>query len=87
MGRQIGLAYLRAKEYSVLFVIVSVIQLVIQVACNIYTVAFLHLGVTGILTGNMISVFSGLVVCTFVSLKECGFTFDYNKLREMFKYS
>lgn len=87
MGRQIGLSYMRAKEYSILFVGVCITQLVIQVGCNIYTVAFLKLGVNGILIGNLISVFFGLVICSFVIIKECGIRYDLEKIAEIIKYS
>jgi O-antigen/teichoic acid export membrane protein len=87
MARQVGLAYMRAREYSVLFVCVSITQLIIQVGCNVYAVAFLELGVNGILIGNMISVFFGLMICSYVAIKECGIRYDLSKMKEMFKYS
>lgn len=87
MARQIGLSYLRAKEYSISFVVISVAQLIVQVILNIITVAVLHLGIFGILFGNMISVFVGLVICSFITFRECGFRYDWNKMKEIFNYS
>lgn len=87
MGRQIGLAYMRAKEYSVYYVVLCFAQFVIQVACNIYTVAFLKLGVNGVLIGNMLSVLIGMLVCLFLIVKECGIRYHFSKFKDMFNYS
>ena len=87
MARQIGLSYMRAREYSVFFVIVCCFQLVIQVGANIYTVAFMKKGVEGILLGNMFSVFCGMVLCTILIVRDCGFGYQYSKLKELLSYS
>ncbi len=85
--RQIGLSYMRAREYSVRFVVVCLLQLVLQVGCNVYTVGIRQMGVTGVLTGNLISIFAGTVYTSFVVFKECGVHFDKNKMKEIVRYS
>jgi O-antigen/teichoic acid export membrane protein len=87
LARQIGLSFMRAREYSLMFVAVSVGQLVVQVICNVYTVVFLKLGVNGILFGNMVSVLFGTVFCTILILVSCGLRFDLTKISQMVKYS
>jgi O-antigen/teichoic acid export membrane protein len=57
--RQVCLAYLRAREYSVRYVLCALSQLVVQVVANIYTVAVLRWGVEGVLLGNMLAVLTG----------------------------
>ncbi len=85
--RQIGLAYFRAREYSTLFVVVSLLQLVLQVACNVYTVGVRKMGVPGVLTGNLLCVFAGWLFVGAVVVKECGLSFDGRKMKSIFKYS
>jgi O-antigen/teichoic acid export membrane protein len=85
--RQIGLSYLRAREYSISYVVVCVGQMAAQVICNVYTVVYLKLGITGILAGNCISIGLGVLALVLVILKECGFAYHFEKLKEMIKYS
>jgi O-antigen/teichoic acid export membrane protein len=87
MARQVGLAYMRAKEYSLLFVGVSVVQLIVQVSLNVYFLAVLKMGITGVVMGNTLTVFLGLVVCGAVVIKECGMRFELQKMRMMLGYS
>lgn len=85
--RQIGLAYLRAREYSTLYVGVCLIQLFIQVGCNIYTVGVLKLGVTGVLTGNLISIVAGWLFVMVTVVRECGLGFNLAKMKSVLNYS
>jgi len=85
--RQIGLAYFRAKEYSTLYVIVCLFQLVLQVGCNVYTVGIRHMEVPGVLVGNLLSVFTGWLIIMCVVIKECQFSFDLSKMRAILKYT
>ncbi len=87
MARQVGLSYMRAKEYSLFYVTVCIVQFVVQVICNIYTVAMLKMGVTGVLIGNMLSVFVGMLICSFLIIRECGVSYQVDKIRRMFAYS
>lgn len=84
---EIPFAYFRAKEYSLLYVLSSLSQLLLRLAINVYIVIFLHKGVAGILTGNLISAsLLWLFLCIFV-LKSTGLTFDFTKLKDLFRYS
>ncbi|MCA9469035.1 MAG: oligosaccharide flippase family protein [Nitrospira sp.] len=87
LSLEIGLAYFRAREYSLRFVIAAFLQLILQVGCNYYTVAVLGLGVWGILLGNLISVAAawGYVVGT--TVYECGIWFHQSKFRQVLGYS
>jgi O-antigen/teichoic acid export membrane protein len=85
--RQIGLAYFRAKEYSTRYVVVCLLQLVIQVGCNIYTVGVLKNGVKGVLIGNLAAVFVGWAYLMWVVGRECGWGFDTAKMRAILHYS
>ena len=87
MARQVGLSYMRAKEYSILFVSVSILQLLMQVCLNVYFLAVLHYGVIGVVVGNAITVLSGLIICCITVIKECGLRFEFNKMKVMLNYS
>jgi O-antigen/teichoic acid export membrane protein len=84
---EIPFAYFRAKEYSLLFVISSLSQLLLRVAINVYVVIFMHKGVAGILTGNLISASLLWIFLCFFVFKSTGISFDFAKLKDLFKYS
>ncbi len=85
--RQIGLAYFRAREYSTMYVVVCLLQLVVQVCCNVYTVGVQKSGVIGVLMGNFLSVLVGCSFIMFVVIRECGISYDWTKMKVIFKYS
>jgi O-antigen/teichoic acid export membrane protein len=85
--RQIGLAYLRAREFSILYCIICSAQMILQVTCNFYAVVRLRLGINGILLGNCISIGVCVAILGAIVLKQCGCSFRMSKLKEMLKYS
>ncbi len=86
ISREISLAFIRAKEKSKFFVIMSVFQLVVQVAANFYMVVVLKIGVVGILTGNLLATFIIWLILTSYTIRSCGFRFDWKKLWPVVKY-
>lgn len=87
MSTEVGLAYLRAREYSKLFVGVCTMQLFMQVAVSIYAVGVLGMGVRGVLFGNLAAAAAGWTVLMSVVLRECGLSFDRAKLAQVLRYS
>jgi O-antigen/teichoic acid export membrane protein len=87
LSTQIGYAYFRAREYSRRFVLTALLQLVIQVSANYYTVAVLGKGVEGVLTGNLLSVAVVWLYVAGSTLRECGIRFDAAQLRRVLAYS
>jgi len=85
--RQIGFAYFRAREYSVRYVMTSFGQLIIQLTANIYLIAFLDMGVVGVLLGNLISVIAGTSYVLWVTIKECKLKFNVPIFKDIFFYS
>lgn len=87
LSSQVSLAYLRARELSVFFVLLSVAKLVVQCAAN--TIALLHFdaGVVGILFGNFLAVALGWLVLTLYVVGRCGFRFDPAKIAPVIRYS
>ena len=84
---QISIAFFRIKEYSLLFIAVAVIKILIQISCNIYILTVLGLGVKGVLIGNLIAVSVEWMIVTFVTIRECGVGVDLTKLKVMVLYS
>lgn len=86
LSSQICLAYIRALEYSKFFVIISIVKLFIQVSVNSYLVIVEGAGVTGVLLGNLLTVFIGWLVLAVFTLKRCGFSFHMEKFKPVIKY-
>lgn len=87
LSSQICLAYIRAVEYSVFFVIISIAKLIIQVAVNTYLVIVMDAGVNGVLLGNLITVFVGWLVLAVFTISKCGLRFELSKFKPVIKYS
>lgn len=87
LSTQIGYAYFRAKEYSQRFVFASLLQLIIQVIANYYTVAILGKGVEGVLMGNLLSVVLVWIYAVGVTTRECGLKFEITKFKNLLAYS
>lgn len=87
MATEIGLAYLRAQEKSVLFIWISFARLISQLGLSIYFVAYLQLGVVGILKANLASVsLCGLVVVAY-TVRNCGWAIRVSFIAPMLRYS
>lgn len=87
LSSQICLAYVRAIEYSMFFVFISIAKLIIQVALNSYLVIVVEAGVIGILVGNLVTVIVGWLVLSIFTLRKCGFGFKWKKFQPVITYS
>jgi len=87
LASQVGLAYARATEKSLLFIGVSFAKLLIQLAANSFALVVMGSGVEGVLMGNALAVISGCAVLSYVTLRECGLHFDFAKFKPVLHYS
>ena len=87
LSSQVCLAYLRAKEYSTLFVGIVFIRLVIQFSVNTYLVVFRDMDVEGVLIGNCIAVAFSWAVLVAVVIRECGYRVEWGKAVPVLRYS
>jgi len=87
ISTQINFAFLRAREYSTRYVLITVMSMILQVGCNIVTVGKYNMGVKGILIGNFIGICSSWMVMSWYTLSECGLGIDLKKLKELVLYS
>lgn len=87
LSSQVCLAYLRARERSLLFVSVSFAKLVVQCIANAYLVIVLAAGVEGVLLGNLLAVAAGWLFLTGYTTYQCGLRFELRKTLPSLKYS
>jgi len=87
LSSQVCLAYLRARELSFLFVILSIVKLLVQCAANTYMVVYRAAGVEGVLFGNLLAVGIGWLILIVFTIRNCGFHFEIGKAIPCLKYS
>jgi O-antigen/teichoic acid export membrane protein len=87
ISQEILFSYVRAKEYSLFFIIVSFSELLLKVLLTSVFVIWMKLGIFGVLLGNLLSMAVMWLVILYVALMECGITIHYEKLKEMWIYS
>lgn len=82
----IGCDYLRMKERSKLYVVVTTLRLALAMGLNIYFVAFLELKVLGILLGNLVTSIIFFLLLVIPILFKIGVRFSYVKCKELMKF-
>ncbi len=87
LSGQVGISYLRAKEMSVLFISVSFAKLVVQCTANALLLSHFNMGVDGVLAGNFLAVALGWLIVGGYTLRQCGLSFQSDKLFPVLKYS
>lgn len=87
LSSQVCLAYLRARELSLFYVVLSLVKLIIQVAINSYLIIVEDAGITGILFGNLCAVAIGWLILITYTLKCCGIRFHFDKMKSVLIYS
>lgn len=87
LASQVGLAYVRAVERSMLFIVVSFVKLVVQVIANSVALMHFNAGVEGVMAGNCLTVALGFALLSWVSLRDCGLRFEWAKLMPVLRYS
>ncbi len=87
LSSEIGYAYLRAKELSIFYVLLSIAKLITQLVFSVLFVAYWEEGIVGVLKANLIC--AGLVgtILIFYVIRHCGFSFDLAKAIPVIKYS
>lgn len=86
LSSQICLAYVRAIEYSVFFVVISFLKLLLQVSLNSYLVIVHDAGIVGVLAGNLCTVILGWVILAGFTLRRCGIRFEWEKFLPIVRY-
>lgn len=87
LSSQVALAYIRAIERSLLFVSVALAKLLLQVAVNSVALLVYDAGVEGVLAGNFLTVVLGWLLLGAVTVRDCGWRFEWAKLVPVLRYS
>jgi len=83
----VGDTYLRVKKWSGIFVLISFVRLSVNVGLNVYFLVYCHMGIEGLLIGNLISTglqTSALLVVFVVSRGRPSF--DPAMLRQLARF-
>jgi O-antigen/teichoic acid export membrane protein len=86
ISREINLAFVRARERSTFFVIMSITQLVVQVSANVFTVWYMRWGITGVLLGNLTATTAIWIVLSRATIATCGWRVEPRKMVAVLKY-
>lgn len=79
----VSFSYLRAKQRSGLVSLCGVMTMVISLSLNVYFIAFLKIGVIGILYSSLISTALSALTLAIVTVWEVNFGFSFEKLRAL----
>ena len=86
LSSQVGLAYLRAREMSVMFIGLSSAKLVVQCVANAILLLRFDSGVEGVLAGNLLAVALGWGMLSVLVWRQCGLRFERAKLFPVLRY-
>lgn len=78
--------YLRIKDASVLYIIVSIFRVFLGLLLNIYFIVFLHLKILGILYSAIIVGIVSSIYLIFYIIRCVGISFSYPKIKEMLRF-
>ncbi|MCX6835546.1 MAG: flippase [candidate division Zixibacteria bacterium] len=83
---EIPLIFLRAKQKSVTFVVISLVKMVIQLGLNIFFLVYLKMGVIGVLYSTLISAVIISLYLIAVTWRETGIRFDKASYKDMLRF-
>ncbi len=86
LTEEIPLAYIRANEKSLFFVIISFIKLLFLLILNIYLVVILKKGIWGIVVSNLVVNMLSWVLLVSYTFHYSKLKFSFFKLKEIVKY-
>lgn len=81
------MARLRIREQSSLYSVISVSRFVVGTGFNIYFVAVLELGVTGLVMATLATTALFSVICLAIMIRHLKITFSFPILRSMLRFS
>jgi len=75
--------YLRIREKSLIYVVISITKLIVQISLNVIFIVFWGLGINGIFYSTLISSSIFAIFLTFPIFLKIGFKFSYSKIKEI----
>ncbi|MDI6781786.1 MAG: oligosaccharide flippase family protein, partial [bacterium] len=79
-------SYLRIKEASLLYVIITILRVILGLGLNIYFIVFLHLGIYGIFYSGLIVLLLSSIYLVYYTIKNVGNIFSFQKLKELLSF-
>lgn len=79
-------ALLRAKLKSMHISVVQLLQLLVNISCNVYFVVALGLGVKGIMYGNLIAAIINALMMFALTAKAISLSFSFKILKDMLSF-
>jgi O-antigen/teichoic acid export membrane protein len=86
MVGEIPLTYMRIKEKSILYTLISLASTIVSIVLNIIFVVLMKLEILGILYGILITTGITSIILSYKMLKEVRFGFSIRKAFEIIKY-
>lgn len=83
---RMGMDYLRIREWSTIYLVVSMVNLVVSLSLNIYFVVFAEQGVMGILLSGLISSILFAILLVVPLLAKVGLRFSLAKCRALLEF-
>jgi O-antigen/teichoic acid export membrane protein len=84
---QLMYIYLRIKEFSGIYLMISLLQLIIALSLNIFFIVYLQMGVKGLFLSNFITAAIFAVVCYPILLWKVGSKFSYGLFKKMLRFN
>jgi O-antigen/teichoic acid export membrane protein len=80
-------AYLRLKHQPRKFAVIRIINIVINVGCNIFFILVLKLGIKSVFISNLLASFSTFLILSPIVFKNLSFKFNRSLVIELLKFS
>lgn len=84
---EVMFAYLRARELSIPYVLISAGKLMIQLPATYYFLVHQEEGIIGVLKSNFLSVLFSWSVLMFIVIRNCGITINLGIVQPIMRYS
>lgn len=82
-----GFTFIRLQQKPILFIVVSLAKLIVQLGMNIWLIAFLRMGVMGVvISGGLSSAIFATALSSYI-LKSNGYRFDFDLSKRMLAFS
>lgn len=87
LNSEVMLAYLRAIEKAMMFVVLSVVRLIVQVAVSVYLVGYKEMSIEGVLIANVCALSAIWIFLLIYTYGRIGFVFAKKLIKPILQYS
>ena len=83
---ELGFVYLRIRQWPVLFVCLSLAQLLVNVGLNVWFIAFRGMGVWGFVLARLLAAAVGAIISLAITTVSVGWRFHWDKAISLVKF-